>query len=106
MEDVARSGDWCLADGQLTLVDVGGLWADFDKKIPKGHPDYRRGSLTIVTDCCYSGCWPTTAAWHYAEMRGFGGPGSEAVKKTDPSDKCEFWERVCAQSSTGRRGAG
>ncbi|MED5418172.1 MAG: hypothetical protein VYA27_05685, partial [Verrucomicrobiota bacterium] len=103
MEDVARSGDWCLSDGQLTLVDVVGLWADFDKKIPVTDKDYRRGSLTIVSDCCYSGCWPTTAAWHYSEMRGFGGPKSEGVKKTDPSDKCEYWERVCIQSSTGRR---
>ena len=66
-------GDWCLDDGKVSYLDVITGWQKIDEEIPKGTKNYRKGTLTIVADCCHSGQWALDAAWHYAEMRGRGG---------------------------------
>ena len=70
----AYSGDFCCVDGKVRLADLVGIWKDVDKNhnYPRGA---KKGSLTIITDVCYSGSWCEQQAWNTATLRGLGGGG-------------------------------
>ena len=92
-------GDWCLDDGKVSYLDVITGWQKIDEEIPKGTKNYRKGTLTIVADCCHSGQWALDAAWHYAEMRGRGGGDGKGVKQKDPEGVFEYLERILVQAA-------
>ena len=78
-------------------------WVRVERTVKPGSAPYRRGSLYLVSDACYSGCWARALVWMYVELRGFGSARDAEVKRTDPRDQWEPISRIMIQTSCGMR---